>query len=104
MVWGGDQVQLLLDATGGVLKSGCAQGRLAGPVQWRSDGGFSATGSFDEWAAGPQLERLDATPRPARFEASARAGGLELRVTPQSGEARVYLLMPNRRSKVVSCG
>ena len=59
-VWGGDQAILTVGEAGASLKTGCAEGHIAGPLRIDRRGRISAQGTFQSFTPGPQ--RADEEP------------------------------------------
>jgi len=102
--WGGDHVQLVIDAHGGRLRTDCASGTVAGPVHLNDLGSFSAPGTFELHPPGPQRADQGAAPALARFVGEVRDGVMRLSVTPDGDVAPLlFQLRKGLASTLVRC-
>lgn len=102
--WGGEQVQLLVDANGARLQTDCASGTLNGPLQLSSQGTFSASGTFDQHQPGPQRADEAAQPVAAQFSGQVKDGLMRLSVAPEGGHAALqFQLRKGQGGKVIRC-
>ena len=100
--WGGDQAQLTLTPEGGTLATGCAQGRLDGPIKLRAHGRFRAAGAFETQGPGPQ--RADEGPAESRATFSGVLDGQTLKLTVRSAAGeQAYALTRGLRVKIIRC-
>lgn len=101
-VWGGDQVELDLTADGGVLKSGCAEGRLAGPLTPDLGGRFRVAGTFETYMPGPQRDEEARADAAATYSGRIDGQTLSLTVTTAKGR-QTHVLTQGRRPRLVRC-
>ena len=89
---------------GGTLEYDCAAGTIKGAIHPNSNGEFTATGTHEAFAAGPQP--ADATPPTvtANYVGSVSGTTMILQVQP-AGAARMtsYTLTHGRRAKLIRC-
>ncbi|MEO6663568.1 MAG: hypothetical protein ABIN96_10350 [Rubrivivax sp.] len=86
-VWGGQRLQLVLDANGGRLDADCANGTIGAPVTPDADGRFVAHGHFETHAVGPQpgdpaAPGMAGAGDPARFSGRVEGDRLWLDILP----------------------
>lgn len=102
--WGGEQVQLVIDASGGRIETGCASGTLVGPLKLNGQGSFHASGTFEQHQPGPQRADEPATPAGAQYSGEVKDGLLSLSVMPQGGRpVQQFLLRKGSGSKLIRC-
>ena len=102
--WAGERVQLVIDAQGGRVEGDCVSGRLVGPVVVTADGRFSAKGSFEQHAPGPQRADESAATASASYSGELRDGVLKLTIAPAGGgPAQAYTLQSGARVKLLRC-
>lgn len=53
-IWGGDRLQLTVDATGARVALDCANGSISMPLVLDAHGSFAANGKFETYEPGPQ--------------------------------------------------
>lgn len=101
--WGGDRLQLTVDAQGARLKLDCASGAINSPLVLDAHGAFMASGTFEAQQAGPQ--RADESgAAPARYSGSIKGDLMTL--TIQAGAdapAQVFKLHKGVNVKLVRC-
>lgn len=102
-LWGGDRLQLVVDAKGGRVELDCASGAFAGPIKLNAAGTFTAVGTFDEHRPGPQ--RADESrASPARFLGEVGGDEMKLTITPfGSPQPQVFSLRKGVRVKLIRC-
>ena len=102
--WGGDQLRLVIDAQGGRITTGCADGSFSGPLMLAADGSFRVTGVFDQHQPGPQRADEHAVQTQARFSGEVSKGLMTLSILPDgAGEAQVFKLRQGQAAKIVRC-
>ena len=102
--WGGDQLRLVIDAQGGRIFTGCADGSFSGPLRLAADGSFRVDGVFEQRLPGPQRADDEAPRAQARFSGELRQGLMTLSILPAgAGEALVFKLRQGQAAKVVRC-
>ena len=102
--WGGDRMNLLIDAAGGQLELDCASGRMVGAVRWDANGRFSARGTFDQQQAGPQRADADHVATPARYSGEVKAETMTLSILTEGAQApQVFNLRKGARVKLLRC-
>ena len=103
-LWGGDRMQLTMDAHGGRIEMDCASGTISGPVQLKADGSFTARGTFERYQGGPQRADEGAAPARAQFRGKLGEGVMQLAVTPVGVKAsQIFLLRQGARVKLIRC-
>lgn len=102
-VWGGDRLQLVVDAKGGRVELDCASGAFAGPIMLSAAGTFTVVGTFDEHQPGPQ--RADESPAsPARFSGDVGGDEMRLSIAPHGPhQTQVFSLRKGVRVKLIRC-
>lgn len=101
-VWGGDQAQLTLTASGGTLNLGCGQARFDGPLRLDAEGRFHVSGALQVYGAGAQSADRPPAWRPAVFSGQVKGHTLQLSVRSAAGED-TYNLVEGARPKIVRC-
>jgi hypothetical protein len=105
--WAGDQLQLVIDAKGGHIETGCASGEITGPIKLAEDGSFAALGTFQIHHGGPQhaADAAVAVAAPAaRFRGAVKAGSMRLEILPAGAVApEVFNLRAGARIKLIRC-
>ena len=102
--WGGDQLRLVIDAQGGRIFTGCADGSFSGPLRLAADGSFLIAGVFDQHQPGPQLADEAAARAPARFSGEVRNGVMVLSILPAGAQqAQIFTLRQGQPAKIVRC-
>ena len=102
--WGGDRLQLVIDATGGRVEADCAGGTISGPIVPDRDGKFVAAGTFEQYQAGPQRADQQAKPATARYSGDVKDGQMKLTISPAGAAAeQVFNLRKGVRVKLVRC-
>ena len=97
-------MMLVIDGQGGRVDSDCASGWFHGPVTALPDGQFTARGSFDQHAPGPQAADTTAPALGARYDGELRGELLTLTITPDGGrEPQTYTLQAGARIKLIRC-
>lgn len=101
--WGGDRLQLTVDAQGARLMLDCASGSINTPLVLDAHGAFTANGTFETQQAGPQ-QADESGAAPARFSGSIKGDLMTL--TIQAGAkapAQVFKLHKGVNIKLVRC-
>ena len=102
--WGGDQMRLVIDAQGGRITTGCADGSFSGPLMLAADGSFRVAGVFDQHQPGPQRADEQAVHAQARFSGEVSNGLMTLSILPDgASEAQVFKLRQGQAAKIVRC-
>ena len=83
--WGGAHVGLVLTQSGGTLDYDCAAGTISGPLQFRSDGTFSAEGVHTPGWGGPEIEGQTPPSYRARYSGKVRGNLMTLRGRLENG-------------------
>lgn len=102
--WGGDQVRLTLDATGGRIEYGCGAGTIDVPLQPDAQGRFSARGTHEVRTPGPT--RADAAPALQAATYRGQVDGDRMTLTVEvagGGTALRYTLIRGRSAKLIRC-
>jgi hypothetical protein len=102
--WAGDQLQFVLDPTGGRIETGCASGTLVGPIKLNADGKFVATGTFSPVMPGPQLADAPNTVQAARYSGELVGAVMKMTILPAGAqEAQVFNLREGAKIKLLRC-
>ena len=104
--WGGDRLQMVIDANGGRLESDCASGSFTGPVVLAKDGRFIASGTFTQHQTGPDLADADAALTKAHYAGEVMPDGLTMTLSIQAvgkNAAQVFTLRKGAKVKLVRC-
>jgi hypothetical protein len=103
--WGGDRMNLVMNANGGEIRMDCATGTIKGRVIPDAKGRFTARGTFDAERGGPiRAEDFAAKGKPAIFRGQIVGETIKLAVT-QNGvsEPQSYTLHKGHSEKLVRC-
>ena len=102
--WAGGQLRLVIDDAGGRIDAGCTSGRFAGPVTASDDGHFTAQGSFEVHAPGPQRADAASSAVAATFAGAIHEGVLVLSITPAGAtEPQFHTLRAGAHIKLIRC-
>ena len=102
--WGGDRLLAVFDARGVALTSDCASGSIRGGVELDADGRFSADGTFQQDAPGPQRGDENFPANTAHFLGRVDGQLMKLVIRPVGVAApRKYTLRRGARQKLVRC-
>jgi len=102
--WGGAQARLAIFADGGRLDLSCASASLDTPLVATGNGGFSASGHYEEFGGGPTL--ADAAPALIAARFTGRVDGDVMQLSMQvhgAAAAQHFTLERGRRVKLVRC-
>ena len=103
-VWGGDQAILTVGQDGASLKTGCAEGHIAGPVRIDRKGRISAHGTFQSFTPGPQRADEEPGALDAAFTGRLRGQTLRLSVRPAAERtAHSFTLHRDAHPKLIRC-
>jgi hypothetical protein len=103
--WGGDRMNLVMNAKGGDIRMDCATGTIKGKIILDAKGRFTARGTFDQERGGPiRAEDFAAKGKPAVFRGQMVGDTIKLSVT-QNGVAtpQSYTLHKGHSEKLVRC-
>jgi hypothetical protein len=103
--WGGDRMNLVMNAKGGDIRMDCATGTIKGKIILDAKGRFTARGTFDQERGGPiRAEDFAAKGKPAIFRGQMVGETLKLSVTtPGSTDSQNYVLHQGHSEKLVRC-
>lgn len=102
--WGGPQARLFMTADGGRLDLACASASIAGPLRATGNGGFSASGRYEEFGGGPTLADVAAATVPAHFTGKVVGDVMQLSVHADGAKAPQDLTLERgRRVKLLRC-
>ena len=104
--WGGGQVQLVIDASGGRIQTACGSGTLAGPLRLSSQGRFQAAGTFEQHQPGAQRADEPVAPAAAaaQYSGEVKDGLMRLLMMPDGGLAvQQFQLRKGHGSKLICC-
>ena len=102
--WGGDRLQLTLDAKGGRVELDCAGGSIAVPVRPNANGEFSATGTFEQYHPGPQRAEGSPAAAKAHYIGEVKGGSLILTIATAGADAPLtFHLRQGANVKLVRC-
>jgi hypothetical protein len=79
--WGGDHVELVLDAAHGTIEFDCAHGRMQAPIPVDPDGAFHVAGIFVREHGGPIRDGEPPDQHPARYNGTTNGRRMTLIVT-----------------------
>lgn len=101
--WGGPQVHLSLNETGGRIDFSCASATIDAAVQPDAGGKFNAAGRHEAFTGGPV--QADAAPpsTPVRYAGWIDGDNLHLSILRKGAAAETYVLQRGRRSKLIRC-
>lgn len=101
-IWGGDRLQLTVDAQGARISTDCASGSIGTPLVLDAKGAFSASGTYEQHQPGPQ--RADEGPPAAQYSGTIEGEQMTLTIKPAGAVApQVYKLRRGLRVKLVRC-
>lgn len=103
--WGGDRMNLVMDAKGGEIRMDCASGTIKGKIVPDAKGRFTARGTFDAEGGGPvKAEDFAARGKPAVFRGQIIGNTIKLDIT-QNGvaEPQSYTLRKGHSERLVRC-
>ncbi len=108
--WGGDQVRLTLDASGGRIEYDCGAGTIDTPVQLDAESRFSAKGKHEDFSsgkvAGSGPTNADAVPavRGANYSGKVEGDQLSLTVRIDGDKVpRSFKLVRGKSVKLIRC-
>jgi hypothetical protein len=79
--WGGDHVELVLDAAHGTIEFDCAHGAMPAPIPLDRDGAFQVTGTFVREHGGPIHDGEAPDQHPAQYAGTTDGQRMTLTVT-----------------------
>ena len=108
--WGGDQVRLTLDASGGRIEYDCGAGTIDAAVQLDAENRFSAKGKHEDFssgkAAGSGPTDADAVPALRSANYSGKFDGNQLSLTVRIDGDKVprsFKLVRGKSVKLIRC-
>ena len=102
--WGGERLQLVLDASGGRIEMDCASGTIAGAIKPGANGAFTAAGTFEQHGPGPQRADGTAAAAKARYSGEVKDGAMTLSILPDgAGAPQTFQLRKGAAVKLVKC-
>ena len=103
--WGGDRMNLIMNAKGGDIRMDCATGTIKGKIVPNAKGRFTANGTFDAQRGGPiRVEDFAAKGKPAIFRGQLVGNTLKLAVTTSdTTEPQNYVLRQGHSERLVRC-
>jgi hypothetical protein len=103
--WGGDRMNLVMNAKGGDIRMDCATGTIKGKIILDAKGRFTARGTFDQERGGPiRAEDFAAKGKPAVFRGQMVGDALKLSITASgSTDSQNYVLHQGHSEKLVRC-
>ena len=102
--WGGDRLQLVIESNSGRVETDCASGTIDGPIKLSADGRFVASGTFEQYRAGPQRADEAAAPANARYSGEVKQEAMKLSILPVGASAaQVFNLRKGAAVKLVRC-
>ena len=103
--WGGDRMNLIMNAQGGDIRMDCATGTIKGKIIPDAKGRFTVRGTFDQERGGPiRAEDFAARGKPAVFRGQIVGDTLKLAVTASGAtEPQNYVLHQGHTQKLVRC-
>jgi hypothetical protein len=103
--WGGEHIELVLDATRGALEFDCAHGTTRAPIPVAADGTFNVTGIFVREHGGPIRDGEPADQHPAVFSGTTDGKRMTLTVVLSDDSQQIgnFQLALGGRPTVVKC-
>ena len=102
--WGGDRLQLEIDAAGGRIQMDCASGTIVAPITLAANGRFLAAGTFELQRAGPQRADEAAAPANARYSGEVKGDAMTLSILASGATApQVFKLRRGATVKLIRC-
>lgn len=102
-IWGGDRLQMTVDAQGARLQLDCASGTISTPLVLDVHGGFATQGTFEAHQPGPQRADESAAAA-ARYSGTVKGDLMTLTIqTGSSAPAQVFKLHKGVKVKLVRC-
>lgn len=103
-IWGGDRANMIVGATSTQISLDCGTATITGPIKPDRRGAFSATGYFEDFAAG----RIDPDrpPKhiPTRFSGQLTADRLDLTMAVRGEpKPRHFRLAKGTQVKLIRC-
>lgn len=103
-LWGGDRLQLVVEAGVGRVEMDCASGTIHGPITLGGNGRFVASGTFEQHRGGPQRVEEGVAPAPAQYSGEVKDGAMKLAIrTPASATPQDFTLRKGVRVKLIRC-
>lgn len=103
--WGGDRLQLIIEAGHARIEMDCASGTINSPLQLKKNGRFQTLGTFvQHQTGGPQ--RADEAPAPgdARYAGEVNGEMMRLTIWPAGAQTpQVFKLRKGVRIKLIRC-
>jgi len=103
-LWGGDQVRLTLDASGGRIEYACGSGTIDIAVNLDPQGSFNANGKHEEHRAGPTVADSAPVTLNAHYRGKIDGDTMSLAVRIAGDKAvRSFTLVRGRNVKLIRC-
>ena len=103
-LWGGDRLQLVVEAGVGRVEMDCASGTIHGPIKLAGNGRFVASGTFEQHQGGPQRVEEGVASAPAQYSGEVKDGAMKLAIrTPASPTPQDFTLRKGVRVKLIRC-
>jgi len=103
--WGGDQLQLVIDATHAYIEMDCASGTIILPLQLKKNRSFQALGTFmQHQTGGPQRADEALAPDAARYAGQVKGETMRLTILPSGAQKpQEFKLQKGVRVKLIRC-
>lgn len=103
--WGGDHVELVLDAAHGTLEFDCAHGTMQAPIPVDREGAFSVTGIFVREHGGPIRDGELPDQHPAVYSGTTDGKRMTLTValSDESQQMGTFELVLGGRPRLLKC-
>lgn len=103
--WGGDHIQLVLDATQGTLEFDCGHGTMNAPIPVDREGTLSVTGIFVRERGGPVREGEPPDQHPARYVGTTDGRRMTLTVilSDESQQVGTFELVLGGSPRLLKC-
>jgi hypothetical protein len=104
-MWGGDHVELVLDAAHGILEFDCAHGTMQAPIPMDREGAFNVTGIFVREHGGPIRDGESPDQHPAVYSGTTDGKRMTLTValSDESQQIGPFELVLGGQPRVVKC-
>ena len=103
-VWGGQHVEITMNATGAKIEFDCASGTIAAPLKVDAQGKFQSDGTYTRERPGPVMK--DGNPAvPARYSGVIAGDTMHLEIVLSKSKESVgsYVLTRGQPGRVFKC-
>ena len=104
-VWGGEHIEITMNANGGDIEFDCASGTISAPFKVDAQGKFQADGTFTREHGGPVRLNEDNATAPAKYSGSIAGDTMHLDVVLVQSKENVgsYVLKRGQAGRVFKC-